>query len=169
MIEFVADQEGLILKYSSEIGDWIWKELNTHGEATIGRVFTLERGDLLEEPGENEDTGEFEYRFRFATRDGAYHRIAGRVFGIPNEVLLADSGIKLERKLFVAERNVSIFRRLAEVVGPGQAIAVGGSQSGSIPVNVFEQLLKKFPNSIELDRYAKWLIPLSQVDLDMVS
>jgi hypothetical protein len=30
MIEFVADQEGLILKYSSEIrgSDWIWGELN---------------------------------------------------------------------------------------------------------------------------------------------
>jgi hypothetical protein len=156
MIEFVVDQEGLILKYSSEIrgSDWIWGELKTHGEATISRVFTLERGDLLEEPGEDQDIGEFEYQFRFATRDGAYHRIAGRVFGIPNDVLLGDSGIKLERKLFVAERNVSIFRRLAEVIGPGQAIAVGGSQSGSIPVNVFEQLLKKFPNSTELDHYA---------------
>jgi hypothetical protein len=31
---------------------------------------------------------------------------------------------------------------------------VGGSQSGNIPVEVFEQLLKKFPNSTELDRYA---------------
>jgi hypothetical protein len=156
MIEFVVDQEGLILKYSSEIrgSDWIWGELKIHGEATISRVFTLERGDLLEEPGEDQDIGEFEYQFRFATRDGAYHRIAGRVFGIPNDVLLADSGIKLERKLFVAERNVSIFRRLAEVIGPDQTIAVGGSQSGSIPVNVFEELLKKFPNSTELDRYA---------------
>ena len=45
--------------------------MKTHGEATISRVFTLERGDLLEEPGEDQDIGEFEYQFRFATRDGA--------------------------------------------------------------------------------------------------
>jgi hypothetical protein len=156
MIKFVVDQDGLILKYSSEFrgNHWIWEELKTHGEVTISRVFTLEREYLIEEPGEDQNIDEFEYQFRFAKRDGAYHRIEGRVFGIPNDVLLADSGIKLERKLFVAERNVSIFRRLAEVIGPGQDIAVGGSQSGSIPVDVFEQLLKKFPNSTELDRYA---------------
>ncbi len=156
MIEFAVDQDGLILKYSPELqgGDWIWEELKTSGKVKISRVFTLERGDLIEEPGEDEDIGGFEYQFRFAKRDGAYHRIEGRVFGIPNGVLLADSGIKLERKLFVAERNVSIFRRLAEVVGQGQDIAVGGGQSGSIPLEVFEQLLKKFPDSTELDRYA---------------
>jgi hypothetical protein len=156
MIKFVVDQDGVILQYSSEIrgGNWIREELKNYGKVTISRVFTLKRGDLVEEPGEDQDIGEFEYQFRFAKQDGAYHRIEGRVFGIPNDVLLADSGIKLERKLFVAERNVSVFRRLAEVIGQGQDIAVGGSQSGSIPVDVFEQLLKKFPNSTELDRYA---------------
>jgi hypothetical protein len=157
MINFVADQDGLILKYSSEFrgNPWVWEELKTHGEVTISRVFTLEREDLLEEPGEDQDNiNEFEYEFRFAKRDGAYHRINGRVFGIPNDVLLSDNGIHLERKLFVAERNISIFRRLAVVIGPGQDIAVGGSLPGSIPVEVFEQLLNKFPNSTELDRYA---------------
>ena len=74
MIEFAADQEGLILKYSSEMrgNDWIWGELKTHGEATISRVFTLERGDLMNEPRKNQDIDEFEYRFVFAKRDGAY-------------------------------------------------------------------------------------------------
>jgi len=156
MIDFEEDRDGLILKYSTEFGssDWIWKDLKTHGEVTISRVFTLERGDLVEEPGEDQDIVEFEYQFHFAKRDGDYHRIKGRVFSIANDVLLADSGIKLERKLFVAERNISIFRRLAEVIGLGQDIVVGGSQSGSIPFDVFEQLLKKFPNSTELDHYA---------------
>ncbi len=154
MIEFVVDQHGLIMKYKFEIRsrDWIRAELETHEQVTISRAFTLERGDLLDGPGEDQDIGE--YQFRFARRDGFYHRIEGRVFGIESDVLLADSGIKLERKFFVAERNVSIFRRLAAVIGKGQDIAVGGIQSGSIPVEVFEQLLKKFPNTTELDLYA---------------
>jgi hypothetical protein len=49
MIEFVVDQEGLILKYSSEIrgSDWIWGELKTHGEATHSILFQfLEMGWL---------------------------------------------------------------------------------------------------------------------------
>ena len=156
MIEFDVDRDGLILKHSPEMqgSDWIWEQLKTDGEVTISRVFTFERGDLVEEPGEDEDIGGFEFQFRFARLKGGYHRIDGRVFGILNDVLLADRDIKFERKLFVAERNISIFRRLAEVIGRDRDIVVGGSQSGSIPVEVFEQLLKKFPNSTELDRYA---------------
>lgn len=156
MIEFDVDRDGIILKHSPEMqgSDWIWEQLKTDGKVTISRVFTLERGDLVKEPGELEDIGGFEFHFRFARWKSGYHRIEGRVFGIPNDVLLADRDIKFERKLFVAERNVSIFRRLAEVIGRDRDIVVGGSESGSIPVEVFEQLLKKFPNSTELDRYA---------------
>jgi hypothetical protein len=156
MIKFVVDQDVTILEYSSDSWNsrWVWEELKTNGRVTISRVFTLERGDLINEPSKDQNIDEFEYQFHFAKRDGAYHRIKGRVFSIANDVLLAYSGIKLERKLFVAERNVSIFKRLAKVIGEDQDIVVGGSQSGSIPVDVFEQLLKKFPNSTELDHYA---------------
>src|ERR1035438_7722259 len=127
MIEFAVDHDGLILRYSSEMrgGDWISKQLKSSEEVTIGRVFTLGRGDLIEQPAEDAeglDVDKVEYQFRLAKWEGEYHRIEGRVFGIPNGVLLAGSGIKLDRKLFVAERNVSIFRRLAEVIGPGQDI-----------------------------------------------
>ena len=156
MIKFVVDQDVMILEFSSDSWNsrWVWEELKTNGRVTISHVFTLERGDLINEPSKGQDIDEFEYQFHFAKRDGAYHRIKGRVFSIANDVLLADSGIKLEGKLFVAERNVSIFKRLAKVIGEDQDIAVGGSKSGSIPVDVFEHLLKKFPNSTELDHYA---------------
>lgn len=154
MIKFVVDEDRLILEYSSEFqgNDWIWEELKSNGKVTVSRVFTLKRGDLIKEPTKGEEVEEF--RFRFAKRDGAYYRIRGRVFDIPNDVLIAANGIKLERKFFVAERNVSVFGRLAKVIGKGQDIVVGGTQSGNIPVDVFDQLLKKFPNSTELDRYA---------------
>ena len=159
MIEFDVDQDGLILRYSSEMrgGNWIAEQLKTSGEVTISRVFTLERRDLMEQPLNEDldiDLDVVEYRFRFAKRDGEYYRIEGRVFGISNAVLLATSGVMLDRKLFVAERNVSIFRRLSEVIGTGKDIVVGGSRSGSIPVEVLQELLSKFPNSAELDRYA---------------
>lgn len=156
MIKFVVDGDRLILEYSSEFqsNHWIWEELKSNGKVTVSRVFTLKRGDLIKEPAKDEDVEEFQFRFRFAKRDGAYYRIKGRVFDVPNDVLIAANGIKLERKFFVAERNVSVFRRLAKVIGKGQDIVVGGTQSGNIPVDVFGQLLKKFPNSTELDRYA---------------
>jgi hypothetical protein len=156
MIKFVVNGDRLILDYLPEFqsNHWIWEELKNNGEVTISRVFTLKRGDLIKEPAKDEDVEELQFRFRFAKRDGAYYRIKGRVFDIPNDVLIAANGIKLERKFFVAERNVSVFRRLAKVIGKGQDIVVGGAQSGNIPVDIFDQLLKKFPNSTELDHYA---------------
>jgi hypothetical protein len=57
------------------------------------------------------------------------------------------------RKLFVAERNVSIFMRIAKLVGREKDI-VGGALEGAIPAEIFAEMFKKFPNSIELDRYA---------------
>ena len=156
MIEFEADQQGLIMKYSPEMGggSWVWNQLTTYGEVTISRVFTLNRTDLIEEPSDEQERSDFEYHFRFATKDGTYYRIPGRMFDIENDVLLVDSGIKPERKLFVAERNVSIFRRLSVVSGTDHDIVIGGSLPGNIPIEVFEQLRQKFPNSVELDRYS---------------
>jgi hypothetical protein len=98
MIKFVVDQDVMILEFSSDSWNsrWVWEELKTNGRVTISHVFTLERGDLINEPSKGQDIDEFEYQFHFAKRDGAYHRIKGRVFSIANDVLLADSGIKLE-------------------------------------------------------------------------
>ena len=147
MIKFVVDRDRLIMEYSSEFqsNHWIWEELKKYGEVAVSRVFTLKRRDLTAEPAKDDDIEEFQFQFRFAKRDGAYHRIKGRVFDIPNDVLIAAKGVKLERKFFVAERSVSVFRRLAKVIGIGQDIVVGGTQSGSIPVEVVDQLLKNSP------------------------
>ena len=60
----------------------------------------------------------------------------------------------LERKVFVAERNISIFRKIAELIAPDQPIIVGGSRAGAIPIPDFQALLSKFPNTGELNRYA---------------
>jgi hypothetical protein len=69
-------------------------------------------------------------------------------------VLIADVGLDLERKVFVAERHISIFGKLAALVSPNQPIIVGGHRSGAIPIPDFQALLSKFPNTGELNRYA---------------
>ncbi|MER8809550.1 hypothetical protein [Mesorhizobium australicum] len=68
-------------------------------------------------------------------------------------MLMLVEGIALNRKVFVAERNVSIFRRIAKL-RPGSEIVVGGDRPDSIAVEAFSELLERFPNSIEVDRYA---------------
>jgi hypothetical protein len=157
-VDFVVDDQGVVLEYTGEdrAGAWVWHELTTRGEVTVRRAFTFLRKDLLEEPpsGDQADLEAFVYRFRLAQRDGDYHQINGRHFGIDNQILIVRAGLKLERKVFVAERNVRIFSRIAKLVPPGQRIVVGGALPGHIPLTEFATLLAKFPNSTELDRYA---------------
>lgn len=112
---------------------------------------------MVSEPDDGDqenDFEDFEYRFRFAARRGGYFHIEGRIFDIDNPVLIVDTGLRLERKVFVAERNISIFGKIAGLVAPDQPIIVGGSQAGAIPISDFQALLSKFPNTGELNRYA---------------
>jgi hypothetical protein len=173
MISFKVGRKGVTLEYEPDFGgeSWVTRELDEHGEVTLSRVFTFERADLIAEDedgattsGGTDDEDEDDifaeaedepvYRFRFATTKGGYHRIPGRVLGLDNDVLIVAEGLKLERKVFVAERNISIFGRIARLKQNAAPIVVGGDREGSIPLEAFRELLERFPNSIEVDRYA---------------
>jgi hypothetical protein len=166
MIKFeVMPGRGVILEYQSEFGGngWVWQEIKTHKTVRISRSFTFNRTDLLAEPTETEldDINAFGFRFRFASSEPAYYRVPGRILGIDNDVLIAKQGIDWSRKLFVAERNTSVFRRIAQILPKGEEIRIGGEDPlapgdpRAIPIPVFEEMVTKFPNSLELDHYAR--------------
>ncbi|MBL8598965.1 MAG: DUF4263 domain-containing protein [Devosia sp.] len=171
MIWFDVDSKGVTLEYEPDFGGdaWVTRELDEKGEVTLSRVFTFQRGDLTVKgedvatapDGADDDDDIFAdedegtvYRFRFATTKGGYHHIPGRVLGIDKDVLIVAEGLKLERKVFIAERNIGIFGRIAKLVKSSGPIIVGGDKKGSIPLDAFRELLERFPNSIEVDRYA---------------
>lgn len=158
MIRFDVNRQGVVLEYEPEVtnASWVLNKLTTHHEVTVGRGFTFKQSDLISEHADTPDQAidEPAFRFQFATRKEGYFRIAGRILGISDDVLIADQGVKFERKLFVAERNVGIFRRIAKVKQDDAEIVIGGDREDSIPIEVFRELLDRFPNSGELDRYA---------------
>lgn len=164
MLEFVQTQDRLLLRYEPELNGtrWVSEQLKTHGEVVISRALTLSRDDLTEDlPASNGDD-DFEvelegwsFVFVVGRFEGGYFRIPGRIVGLESDVLISAAGVSISRKTFIAHRNVSIFRNLAKVV-PGEAeIVIGGDREDSIPAEVFAELLDKFPNSTELDRYAR--------------
>lgn len=163
MLEFeVVSDQVVILNYRAELRSnaWVWHELKNRKKVRISRSFTFRRSDLISEPSvaELEDLDNYHFRFRFAVSEGGFFRVVGRILGIDSDVLIASQGVQWSRKLFVAERNTSIFRRIAQLVEKGEEIRIGGDDPFSkrtIPIAVFEEMVKKFPNSFELDRYAK--------------
>ena len=159
MLEFVEDDDGLILSYRSDQpgNAWAWHELRRRGHVTLSKVFSFERRDLLVEPDPDLDRDGFEafvYEFRFATLENAYFHIEGRLLDVDNPVRIAAEGLPIERKLFAAERGIGVFRKIADLIAPDQEIIIGGPSVGAIPIPEYQRLLRKFPNTGELNRYA---------------
>lgn len=126
-MKFKVGRRRVVLEYESEIveGRWIWEELiKKRRAARLSHVFRFQRDDLIEEPADDafDDIGGFTYRFRLAASDGDYWRIDGRKLAIENDVLIAKGEIDWARKIFAADRNVSIFLRISKVIGPGREI-----------------------------------------------
>jgi hypothetical protein len=112
MISFEEDDRGLVLLYEVENNDpeWASERLKDDGQVTVSNGFTFEPGDLLKAPKRGGQDSVYE--FRFAEKKAGYYRTAGRVLGCDHDVLIAVKGIHLERKTFVAERNIRIFPRI---------------------------------------------------------
>lgn len=155
MLNFEITATGVVLEYKGDWGGdkWVWDQLTTNNEARISRIFLFEPGDLLNPPTPTQDFDDYEYRFQFGTFDDDYVKIPARVLDIKNELLISRD-VTLKRSIFAAERNVSIFGRLSELLEHSDPVVIGGTRLGAIPWDVFEELLKKFPNTHELNRYA---------------
>ncbi len=156
MIRFIQTTTGLDFEYQADFGNnnWVWEQLKTSGSSNVSSVFYFDRADLTNPPaGTDSVPDDYHYRFAFGKFEDEYVRISGRILGIDNDVLLPKD-TKFKRTLFAAERNISIFGRIANLVDHNNPIVVGGTRKDDIPFSVFEELLDKFPNSYEMDRYA---------------
>lgn len=166
MINFKTRKSRVIFEYTSEFGSnaWVLNELRESGSVQISRVFRFQQNDLSDANRllQKEATSDAEIddqkmlQFRFAETKEGYHRIAGRLLGIRNDVWLQQDAVELERKTFVAERNINIFGRIAKLQEDDSPIIVGDPEEfdRAISPELFKDLLANFPNSGEMNRYA---------------
>ncbi|PWE16091.1 Shedu immune nuclease family protein [Alcaligenes faecalis] len=156
MLKFQITATGVNLEYEVDQGirnEWVWEDLKTNNVTRLSRIFSFELTDLLNHPIKNQNFESYVYQFRLGTFEDRYLRIPARVLNINNDLLISQD-VTLKRSIFAAERNVSIFGRLSDLLEHTSPIVIGGARSDAIPWKVFEELLKKFPNTYELDRYA---------------
>jgi len=156
MLDFQTTATGVVLEYEGEWGangKWVWDELTKNQGVLLSRIFLFTRKDLLNPPTSNQDFEAYQYRFQFGTFDNGYVKIPARILDIKNDLLISRD-VTLKRSIFAAERNISIFGRLSKLLEHSDPIVIGGTRPGAIPWDVFEELLKRFPNTFELNRYA---------------
>ncbi len=147
MITFEERNGKILLVYLPEQGDvaWLDKKLESDGEYTLAFTFSVRLNDVV--PVEDEDLDEDTRRFTIGSIQGDYQSIRSDVLGTKHDVLIGTE-IRLQRKVFIAERNISIFWRIDEL--SHEQIIVGGDRPGAIPAVEFKRLLAEFPNSGEM-------------------
>jgi hypothetical protein len=153
VISFEESGGRVVLVYSAEQSDpsWVDRRLESEGYATIARTFTVESRDLLAEEGELGDFDENTRRFLIGTVAGEYRTIRKDVLGLKHDLLLART-LSMRRQTFIAERDISVFRRVDDLVD--EQIVVGGSLPSAIPEDDFQRLLHTFPTTTEMKLYA---------------
>jgi hypothetical protein len=151
MINFRKINNKVILSYSSGYPGpaWVYHELDESGRVTINKAFSFTRNELIS--SRDKDNEDAPIEFEVANRIGEYYCFPKNVLSLEHDLYIHED-VSLKRKLFIAERNISIFPKIARMVS--RSIYVGGDHENAIPESVFRDLLKKFPNTYELNRYA---------------
>lgn len=151
MINFEDRGTQVVLSYESEWGPvtWVDDKLRTSGEVTLSHTFTMRSADLLS-VGEDDEKEDIR-AFIVGSVGGEYRSIRDDVLGLKHDLHISKS-LRLTKSLFVAERNISIFRRIDELVD--EPIIIGGAHPSAIPVDKFNRLLRTFPTTTEMKLYA---------------
>ena len=154
MIKFIKNADQLLLEYQPS-GNFaqniVGHRLETDGEVTIRKVFTFERTDLAVQVP-TDGTDEDERTFIFGVADGEYYRVSSRILGLKYDLLLWKQML-ITHKTFIANRDISIFRRIDALIE--EPIVVGGNVDGAIPLGAFDELLANFPTTTEVTHYAR--------------
>lgn len=156
MIKILQQDDELLLKYESDgTSDvrWIDEKLQREGSVTIRRVFTFDANSLVKKDDPDSDSWTNDDRtFVLGIADNAYYKVGKDILGLKHDLFLSRT-LKIRDKTFVASRDISIFRRIDDLIE--EPIAIGGDKDGAIPLEEFEELLRNFPTSTELTHYAR--------------
>lgn len=152
-ISFEYSEDKLILCYAPVMGlDDITKRLDTEDGVSIKHTFWVTK-DLLCEDVEDDDDWEETLRFYIGTVGEAYTQLDSEVFGTDHSFCFGNE-IKLKPEMFTAYRNISILRKIDEVIERDFYIGGDWENHNGISKETFDNLLEKFPKTAELDKYA---------------
>lgn len=128
---------------------WLDEKLDQDGTVTLRRTFTFTSADLVSQADGNNDD---ERTFVLGVLEGGYYKVSREILGLKHDLML-NSAMRLEPGTFIAQRDISVFRRIDELID--EPIIVGGNDASALPLADFEHLLKTFPTTTELTHYAR--------------
>lgn len=152
MIKIFKKENLLILKYSAD-SPWVISKLRDNKEISLKkRAFIFLENDLLiQKTLKDQDDYDVDTEFVLGTlTNKKYFQIKGRILGIEQDVYLYKD-LDITERFFIGVRDISIFKKISNVIT--ENIYIGGNIQGAMPVDEFQQLLKDFPNTYEINKY----------------
>lgn len=147
MIEFKKNEDLLLLTYYPDNGtDWIYTLFKEGKPCKFKNTFTFFEKDIFENQEDNEDPDCI--TFIVAKLNDGYYEVNKDTLSIENRLFIHESA-KFRDRMFVAYKNISVFRKFDRLVN--EDIYIG--ENTGLPMNVFEALLAEFPNSTETSKY----------------
>jgi len=131
---------------------WLDEKLEQDGSVTLRRTFTFTSADLVSQVAQTDGDDDDERIFVLGVLQGGYYKISREILDLKHDLML-DSAMKLEPGRFIAQRDISVFRRIDNLID--EPIIVGGNNASALPLADFDLLLKNFPTTTELTHYAR--------------
>jgi hypothetical protein len=141
---FYADNNKLFYQYSPNGNeDWLINVLNHEVEQRVSRIFYFEKKHLV-------DYTDGTYTFQIGIIDEEYYKIDKDILYTQHDVLIHKS-IKITKKIFIAEKGISIFGKIDSIIN--QQIIIGGEKEEALPYEDFQEIIHNFPTYTELVHY----------------
>ena len=151
-VSFERQSNELVLCYSPAMGiSDITRRLSMNGEISIKRTFFV-TDSMLREPDGNEYDFEDTLRFCIGQIDTDYTRIDANVINT-NHSFYFSNDIKLSPAMFVAYHNVSILRKIDDLIEDDFYIGGNWEEKCGISLEAYMELIHSFPKTAELDKY----------------
>lgn len=152
-ISFEKFGNKLILCYTPAMGlNDIKKRLDTEDGISIKSTFWV-TNDLLFATADAEDDWEETLRFYIGIIGESYTLLDSDVIGTKHSFYFSNE-IKLKPEMFVAYRNISILRKIDELIERDFYIGGAWETHEGISKKTYDELIRKFPKTAELDKYA---------------
>jgi hypothetical protein len=155
MIDFTKNGDNLLMRYVPERGsdDWLVKPLESKEDIALsGRALHVRQEIYRPEIDDGDYGMDACYRFVVGHMVDGYYQMDRRFLGIEYDLFMHRS-LKFRRGTFVAETNIPIFRGFNDY--GFSSLRVGGDHPDALPIEVFEEMLRQFPNTYELKKYAR--------------
>jgi hypothetical protein len=155
MIDFIKQGAHLVMRYVPERGndDWLVRPLESDDDIPLsGGTLHVRREIYRADFDDSEFPMDPCYHFVVGTLENGYYRIDRRFLDIGYDLFLHQA-LTFQRKTFVAETNISIFRGFNDY--GFTEFRIGGDAANALPQAVFEEMLRQFPNTYELKKYAR--------------